>query len=213
LQSGVRLLPDITFVSSFIFFSNATNTRTIGLDIVLTGNWNIAKTTLQPTLAANINKTDLYGATQYAKNLPDDENYRNLLVNREERCRVEDAFPRDKIIFNIAYFIGKWKLNLNFTRYGKISQKQNDPKLAPDEEFSPKILTSLNICYKISSWLSLTAGAENIGDIYPDKYKHRSNTANGLQPYSFNFAAFGVNGGYYFINMSFNFLNNKKSHP
>jgi iron complex outermembrane recepter protein len=155
----------------------------------------------------------LYGAIQYAKSLPDNEAYRNLLVNREERCRVETSFPRDKVIFNIAYLVKKWKLNLNFTRYGTIEQRGNDPKGFPDEIFLPKILTSLNICYNLRSWLSITAGAENISDIYPDKYKNRSNTLNGLYPYSFNFAAFGANGGYYYINMSFNFLNNKKSHP
>ena len=208
-----QILIDNNFsdIQSVRFFSNAINTRTKGLDIILTGNWSLANASLQTSLAANLNKTILYGSIQYAKNLPDDEKYRNLLVNREERCRVEDAFPRDKVILNIRYLIGKWKLNINFTRFGKISQKQNDPKVGPDEVFTPKILTSLNICYSLRPWLSLTVGAENISDIYPDKYRHSVNTLNGLYPYSFNFAAFGTNGGYYYINMSFNFSNNKKA--
>lgn len=215
LPDVLRILIDnnLSDIRSLRLFSNAINTRTLGLDIVLIGNWILENSSLELSLAANFNKTSLYGAIQYARNLPDDSIYRNLLVNREERCRVETSFPMDKVIFNIKYLVKKWKLNLNFTRYGKIEQRGNDPVNFPDEVFSPKILTSLNICYKIRQWLSITAGAENITDIYPDKQKNRSNTVNGLLPYSFNFAAFGTNGGYYFLNMSFDLKRNKKSHP
>ena len=196
-------------IQSVRFFSNAINTRTKGLDIVLTANWTVARNKLQTLLAANLNKTTLYGAVQYAKNLPDDEKYRNLLVNREERCRVEDAFPRDKLIFNISYLVGKWDLNVNFTRYGKISQKGNDPVNFPDEIFSPKVVSGVNVNYKLKTWISFTAGAENIFNVFPDKLKNFSNTATGLYIYNPNFAVFGCNGGYYFITMAINLLTKK----
>jgi iron complex outermembrane receptor protein len=191
------------------FFSNAINTRTIGIDIVFSGSWIIDRSTLEVSLAANINKTSLYGFIQYAKNLPDNSIFRNLLVNREERCRVESAYPKDKIVLNILYKKDKWKFHSSFMRYGKISQKGNTPNLFPDEEFSPKIVTAMNLCYSLRSWLSLTVGAENMTDVYPDKLKHKSNTSNGITPYNGNFAAFGINGGYYFINLSIN-LSSKK---
>jgi iron complex outermembrane recepter protein len=189
-------------VQAVRFYSNAINTRTKGIDIVFRGKWEIHKSILEASLAANFNKSILYGTVQYAKNLPDNDTYRNLLVNREERCRVEDAYPADKIILNVLYSIGKWKLNTNFTRYGRVNQKLNASNL--DETFSPKILTSFNINYKLKSWISITAGAENLFDIYPDKLKNKSNTNNGLQIYSPNFAAFGINGGYYFVSTMIN---------
>ncbi|HEX7845546.1 MAG TPA: TonB-dependent receptor [Chitinophagaceae bacterium] len=187
------------------FFSNAINTRTRGLDIIINGNWPVKNAVIETSVAANFNKTSLYGAVQYAKNLPDNEKFRNLLVNREERCRVENVYPRDKIILNISYRRDKLKINSNFTRYGRVLQRSNNPFMNPDEEYSPKILTALNVSYKLRSWLSLTLGAENMLDIYPDKHKHKNNTANGVTPYGMNFAAFGVNGGYYFINTSLRF--------
>ena len=196
-------------VQNVRFFSNAINTRTKGLDIVITGRWFIEKSTLETTLAANFNKTSLYGSIQYAKNLPDDSTYRGLLVNREERCRVEDAYPRDKIIFDLVYKAGKWRFNTNFTRYGKVAQKGSSPAINPDEIFTPKIITAMNLCYLFTPCLCLTVGAENIGDVYPDKLKYKSNTSNGLAPYNPNFAAFGCNGGYYYVNMAIH-LNNKK---
>jgi iron complex outermembrane receptor protein len=189
-------------VQNVRFFSNAINTRTKGLDIVITGRWFIEKSTLETTLAANFNQTSLYGSVQYAKNLPDDSTYRSLLVSREERCRVEDAYPGDKMIFDLVYKAGKWRFNSNFTRYGKVAQYGSQPTSFPDEIFTSKIITSMNLCYLLKPWLELTVGAENLGDVYPDKLEHKSNTVNGLTPYSLNFAPFGVNGGYYFINMA-----------
>ena len=204
----VRIILDnfgYTDIQNVRVFSNAINTRTIGLDFVLMGRWSIGKSLLQTSLAANFNKTNLYDSILYAKNLPDNEKNRRLLVNREERCRVVTAYPTNKIIFDVVYKIGKWKFNSSLIRYGEVLQQTNNPVSNPDETFSPKTVCALNVCYTLKSWLSITGGAENIFNTYPDKLKYYSNTQNGLLIYNPNFAAFGVNGGYYFINMSFNF--------
>lgn len=209
-----RILDSFGFkdVQSVRFFSNAINTRTKGLDVVLNGRWFIKRSLLEASLAANFSRTIIFGTIQSAKNLPDNDQYRTLLVNREERCRIEDAYPRDKIILNITYTTGKWKLNTSHFRYGSVSQKNNNPVDNPDQTFSPKIVSSLSVGYKIKSEISLIAGAENIFNVYPDKLKYAANTQSGLLIYNPNFTVFGCNGGYYFINMSFNFLSNKKSH-
>lgn len=187
------------------FFSNAINTHTKGVDIVLNSRWPINKSMLEASLAANFNRTTLYGATQYAKNLPDNERYRNSLVNREEKGRVEYAYPRSKIILKVIYSIGKWKFNTNFIRYGEVAQLNNNPQTNPDEFFTPKTVTALNVSYKVKWWLSITAGAENLFNVYPDRLNYKSNTQNGLLIYSTAVTQFGYNGGYYYINMSFNF--------
>ena len=190
-------------VQNVRFFSNAISTRTKGFDLVITGKWPVKKSLIETSLAVNLVNTSLYGTVQYAKNLPDNETYRNLLVNREERNRVEDAYPRDKIIFNIFYSSGKWKLNSNFIRYGSVNQKANSTVTNPDETLSPKIISAFNITYKLKSGVTLTAGAENLFNTYSDKVKNSSNSSNGLIIYNPNFSPFGCNGGYYFLNMSF----------
>ena len=197
-------------VQSVRFFSNAINTRTKGLDFVFSGRWLIRKSLMETSMAVNLTRTNLYGTIQYAKKLPDDENYRNLRVNREERNRVEDAYPRNKIILNIIYTVGKWKLNSNFTRYGSVNLKANNIVNNPDETLSAKIISALNIAFRLRATVTLTAGAENLFNTYPDQIKNTLNTQNGLLVYNPNFAPFGINGGYYFLNLSFNFLSNKK---
>lgn len=200
-------------VQNVRFFSNAINTRTKGVDIVFSGRWPINNSELETSLAANLTRTNLYGAILYAKNLPDDSIYRNLLVNREERNRVEDAFPRNKIIFNITYNVGKWKLNANFVHYGSVNLKANDIGRNPDETLSAKTIAAFNFAFRMKSFLTLTIGAENLFNTYPDSIKYDLNSQNGLLIYNPNFAPFGINGGYYYINMSFNLSYNKKSHP
>ena len=204
-----------TDVQNVRFFSNAINTHTKGLDIVVTGKWFIGKSVIETSLAANYSETNLYDSILYAKNLPDTDKYRKLLVNREERCRVETAYPQSKIILNVSYRIDKWRLNASFTRYGEMIQSVNDtlknvrPTTYPDETFSPKIVSSLNINWKAKTWFDITFGAENIFNVYPDKLKYKANTQSGLLIYNPNFAPFGCNGGYYFISLSTNLIHKK----
>ncbi|HET9433571.1 MAG TPA: hypothetical protein VFO37_07425, partial [Chitinophagaceae bacterium] len=74
-----------------------------------------------------------------------------------------------------------------------------------DEVFTPKTLASFNIGYSPKAWLTIKAGARNIFNTYPDKIKNRNNMQGGLVVYDFNGTQIGYNGGYYFLNMSFNF--------
>jgi iron complex outermembrane receptor protein len=53
------------------------------------------------------------------------------------------------------------------------------------------------------SWLTFTAGANNIFDVYPDPIKDPRNTQDGVFIYSLEASPFGLYGGYYFVSMSF----------
>jgi hypothetical protein len=45
-------------------------------------------------------------------------------------------------------------------------------KIQPTESFPPKILTDLSISYFPTLWRTITAGANNIFDVYPDRKKN-----------------------------------------
>ena len=121
--------------------------------------------------------------------------------------RVENGQPGDKIILSLHYKAGKFDFILRGTRFGKTSitsfDKSNDPSL--DEFFSPKIITDISINYSLKKWVTITAGANNVFDIYPDPVKNYLNTNEGQFIYAQEASPFGFNGGYYFISMSFNF--------
>jgi iron complex outermembrane receptor protein len=58
--------------------------------------------------------------------------------------------------------------------------------------------------------INLTIGANNIGDVYPDKLKNFLNTSDGRFVYSRNATQFGFNGGYYYTSLVFDIGNLKK---
>jgi iron complex outermembrane receptor protein len=191
------------------FFANAISTQTRGIDLVVTGNWPIGKSFLETSLSANYNKTHIFKTVQPAKNLPDDAKHQNLIVNREERGRLEQGQPLCKIILAITYKIRKWNFNFRTVYFGKAAHLSatTDPTtgLYPDEFFSPKTLAGFAIGFSPARWLTIQAGARNIFNTYPDKIKNRTNTQGGLVIYDFNGSQIGYNGGYYFVNMSFSF--------
>ena len=81
---------------------------------------------------------------------------------------------------------------------------------SPPETFSSKILTDISLDYSLKTWVTITAGANNIANIYPDRLKHYENTSQGSWIYSPEASPFGFNGGYYFPNLNFNFLSKNK---
>ncbi|MDP9229341.1 MAG: TonB-dependent receptor, partial [Bacteroidota bacterium] len=200
-----RILANYPEIDQVQFFTNAINTRTRGIDIVLNGNWNIQKANLVVMLAANFNRTNLFGEIKTSDKLPADSLNTNTLFNREERAKVENGQPRDKIILSANYKTGKLGFQLRNTRFGKTALVFDSKDISRDEFFSPKILTDFSINYSPKAWITFTVGANNIFDVYPDKLSNPLNNGEGTFIYAQEASPFGYNGGYYFVSMTLNF--------
>jgi len=207
-----RIFANYPEIDQVQFFTNAINTRTRGIDIVLNGNClpagkagNIQKSNLVVMLAANLTRTNLFGEIKTSNKLPTDSLNTNTLFNREERTKVEKGQPRDKIILSLNYKTGRLGFLLRNTRFGKTAIVFDSKEITSDEFFSPKILTDFSINYAPKSWITITAGANNIFDVYPDHIRNPLNTGEGMYIYAQEASPFGFNGGYYFVNMAFSF--------
>lgn len=191
-------------INAVRFFTNAINTRTKGIDLVVTGSWPIHKSILEVTLSGNYNKTNIYRVIQPAKNLPDDSVYQFTIIDPQERGRLERSQPLDKIIMAVNYKTGKWKFSARSVHFGKVAHINIGADRNRDEFYSPKIISGFNISYSPKSWITITTGASNIFNVYPDKLRNRANTQAGLLIYDANSTQIGYNGGYYFMKMEFN---------
>jgi iron complex outermembrane receptor protein len=203
-----------TEVQAAVFFTNAVNTRTQGLDVVVASDFPVGAGTLNVTLAGNLNETQVQGDPKVSATLPTDV-FGNILFNRQEKGRLEWSQPRSKFTLGGIYRVGKFSSNLRLTRFGEV--KTFDPNNAAlDESFSPKLVTDLNIGYRINKFLQVTIGGNNIFDVYPDKLKatryptatdatNLDNSSFGRFVYSRNATQFGFNGGYYYGSLAFNF--------
>jgi iron complex outermembrane receptor protein len=195
------LLRNYPGVDRVQFFVNAINTTTQGVDIVLNGKWNVKNANLTAMLACNFTRTRLYGDIKTAGKLKTDSMNTATLFSREERGKLERSQPASKIILSLQYKTDKLGFLLRNTRFGETATLSINPAQNPDEVFSSKILTDVSVSYTPNSWLSLTAGANNVFNVYPDRIKDYRNTQEGMYIYAQETTAFGFNGGYYFVSV------------
>lgn len=187
------------------FFTNAINTRTKGIDIVFDGNRDIHKANLGISLGVNFTSSRLFGDIKTSEKLPADSLTTNKLFNIEDIERIEKGQPGDKITLSVIYKIRKTKLIVHNTRFGKttIAPIFTNPTRILSETFSPKILTDISLAYSLKTWVTMTLGANNIFNVYPDRLKYYENTVQGSRIYSPEASPFSFNGGYYYVSMAF----------
>ena len=187
------------------FYVNAINTRTRGIDVVLNGRWKINKTRLGLTMAAGFNRNSIFGPIKTTAPVSDTSRYRNTLFGVEEITTLESDQPRKKIIFSGTISKGRFGFVFRNTLFGNTATATivANPRDTIYQSFSSKILTDISINYTPKSWLTITAGANNIFDVYPDRIQNPRNQSGAL--YSNGATPFGSNGGYYFVSMGFIF--------
>jgi len=208
LDDVLNQYPEFNDVEQVVFFANAINTRTKGIDMVLQGNLSFDTSHMGFMLATNLTQTRQYGDIKVAENLPDDPLNTASLFNFEEKVRMEKAQPGSKVILTVNYEKGKTGFVITNTYFGKteIAPLVDSSKgIFLSEKFSSKIITDIGFNYELMNYLTIGVGANNLFNVYPDKIKNYENTSQGIRIYSPEGAPFGFNGGYYFINASFNF--------
>jgi len=181
-------------VESFVFFTNAADTKTQGIDLVL----NLDKVragengSLGFTAALNWNDIDvdvegITVPTVFAEN--------NInIFGRGEIGLLETSRPNVKATLGISYRTGGFRVNLNNTYFGSIEVIHNtDPML--DQAFSGKTLTDLIISYDINEKINVNLTANNLFNVYPDELIVIDFNLGGRFKYPWFVNQFGFMGG------------------
>jgi iron complex outermembrane recepter protein len=184
-------------VSSVQFWSNAVNTTTKGLDIVVTQTYKSGGLNGNISLAANFNENKVTGfnsnpTIDAAINNPNkagnpnadpSQDFQTLLFDRQQRARIETGQPQSKIVLTGTANYKKFSAMVRTVRFGEITNlNQLDPNVtnasgvffndaAPqtDQTFSAKFITDLVLTYRFYKTCSVSIGANNLFDIYPDQ--------------------------------------------
>ncbi len=182
----------ITNVTSARYFNNAIDTRTRGVDVV--GSYAI------PLQASNLNLTASYNynKTEVTRIAPNPEALNALgasleRMGRDERGRIEEGAPRDKFALNANWSLAHWDFNAGATRYGEFTAR-NATVPAQDQTFDAKWTLDLSANFKPNQHWTVTVGADNALDEYPEENTY-ANSTFGLLPYSL-YSPFGFNGRY-----------------
>jgi iron complex outermembrane receptor protein len=215
-------------ISSVAYLTNAVDTTTEGIDI--TANYrtqigNLGK--LGATLAANISQTkfDRISGTPSALAA---FGITTALFDLTQQVRTQKSIPAEKVTLNLNFQSGRFSASVTNTYYGSVSQvaltgrtaaqvaaltRGYDVEVRPAnaagtsfdiiQKFGSNIVTDLELSYKLNTTITLSAGADNIFDIFPDRQIASTAASvaagtngadnNGTFPYAY-IAPFGVNG-------------------
>ncbi|OGX87167.1 hypothetical protein BEN47_11875 [Hymenobacter lapidarius] len=213
-------------VSRVQFFANAINTRTRGIDIVANERLTLGTSRLGFTVAANFTETKVRGLNTSSSTINENASLQNTLFDRQQRTRIESAQPRSKINLAANYGYGIFGVELRTVRFGEVKFRDADPARAAlvDQTFAAKWITDLSISAQVIKQLGITIGANNLFDVYPDKFRlHPRNNPNNFSVdpatsfssgldntnrnrFVYNANQFGFNGGYYFARLNFTLL-------
>lgn len=185
---------------SINYFTNASDTRTRGIDMVATYRADLGNAgTLSSTLSANYNQnvvTDVKADPALLTNLG--VNFVRL-TRQDIKGYLANSTPRSKLILNEQYNVGHWGVTGTLTRYGRYTSyvsslaNYNAATGVVDQTFTPKWVLDLAVNYNMDNW-TFTLGADNALNVHPDK-NIANNTNNGTLLYS-TFSPFGYNGAY-----------------
>lgn len=188
-------------------YSNAANTRNTGLDLVLTytdsyEGWG----SVDWTAAFNYNKVKVTDQAPTPGVLAGLQ-----LLDRSARSYLEDASPRFRLNLGALWKLGDWTVNLRENIFGPSSYLASiDSVTYYKNRIDTKFITDLDVNYRFSKAWSLSLGANNLFDIYPDRlngaYREALNKAGRQNVAVYpSFSPTGINGGFYYARLNATF--------
>ena len=178
------------------FFTNAINTTTNGLDVVIDYDLNAGRGKLNLSLLYNYNNNQV---DNQLNNIP------SIFIGQEdvyygpqERSLIESNTPKHKGTFAVNYNIDKWNFLLRNTYFGEVVR--DGFPFGGIQRHNGKVVTDLTVAYKITPKVQFALGANNLFDVFPDKQIYE-NSYFGVFKYAP--VQMGTTGAYYFGRMSF----------
>ena len=189
----------ITNVTSARYFTNAIDTRTQGVDVV--GSWQVPLESGRFALTAGWNWNDTEVTRIAANPAQLDALGGNLQrIGRDERGRIEEGFPSTKATLGAEWNLARWDLRLGATRYGDFTVR-NASNPANDQNYGALWSLDAAVSFRPDAHWTLTLGADNLLNQYPDRTIAASNQS-GQFPYSSQSPS-GFNGAYGYGRISY----------
>jgi iron complex outermembrane recepter protein len=170
------------------YFANGYDTVTEGADAVASYRTDLGAGKFNASLAYNYNKSRVTRSTS--------------AVSAAQIAGVSTFAPKHRAILTAGYELGGFSINARGNYYSSWQQTVD----YPGQTFGAKATADLDVSYTIADHYTLTLGANNIFNTYPDKiaasttnpiYQVTGSLADG-QIYPRSGGPFGINGGFYY---------------
>jgi iron complex outermembrane recepter protein len=190
------------------YFTNGFNTSTKGIDAVGTWRHELLAGNLMMTLAYNYNKSKV-------------TSFKPGVISAAQRIDVAHLAPNNRATLSANWVSGPWTLNARENYYGWWEDAVDYPtaqdaagNITAAQKFGAKFTTDLDISYTMWRQLTVTLGANNLFNKYPDRIAHTEafnpiyvltgSTADG-QIYPRPGGPFGINGGFWYLRLRYKY--------
>jgi iron complex outermembrane recepter protein len=175
------------------FFSNAVNTRTLGLDVVANYHYRSGQHRFTASLGLNVNKSSITGPLH----IPDALKGRDrIFFSPNDSVLIVEGTPRVKGTLAFTYEYKQFSVLLREVYFGQV--ERNDFPYGTVQKHSPKGVTDLSFSYALRK-VTLTVGANNLFDVFPDKQVY-GNSYFGVFKYAN--VQMGTLGAFYFARLT-----------
>jgi iron complex outermembrane receptor protein len=183
------------------FFINGVNTETQGVDLV--ANYAFPETAFgqfDVTFGLNLSETDVTAVPEIPvlSALPPPA---PILFGRANTLTFEQGTPADKETLSVDWSFGAFGATIRAISYGEVIQPDNNP--AFDHVLPRKTILDLEGRWELTDTLTVSAGADNVFDEYPDAFPFTLNST-GNTPYS-NYSPFGYSGRFVYLKAALDF--------
>lgn len=220
--ADITALPSLAGVGaggSVQYFTNGFDTLTRGVDIVGTYRTGLLDGSLNLTLAYNYNKSKV-------------TDFDPGVIGTTQLIDIQYLAPNHRATFSANWNIGDFTVNLRESYFGEWRVSNDYPirvgnvtcpsgvspavgdtttpcAIIDGQHFGAKFITDLDVSYTFADKYTLTIGANNLFDTYPDKiaatasnpiYDSTGSISNG-SVYPRSGGPFGLNGGYWYARL------------
>lgn len=194
LNQDIVDILDAQGISGARFMTNAINTSTQGVDMVITYNTFFGNTqSLRVDLAGNWNKTEITDYN-FPSSLPAGD--RSVYFDSSQESLIETNNPRLKGNLSLTYNMTKLSLLLRNTYFGEVTR--DGFPFGEVQVHDPKLVTDISASYALNHSLKITLGANNLFDVFPDEQLY-SNSYFGVFKYAP--VQMGTTGSYFFARL------------
>jgi len=163
--ADIQQQPALSYVGeggSVQYFTNGFNTRTRGIDLVMTKSAHIGDdATLSGTLAYNYNITDV------TKRDP-------AVVADYQVVDIQHYAPNHRVNTTLNYVQKKWAVGVHENYYGTYRDEFD----YPGQLFGAKFTTDLDLGYEVAPKVMFAVGARNLFNAFPDRIANNEAVGN-----------------------------------
>lgn len=193
--ADVAALPALAIVGvdgDVNYFTNGFNTRTKGIDAVANYRTRLLDGGLNLTLAYNYNESAVTA-------------FNPSVISAAQRFNIANLPPRHRLNASGNWQLGDFQMNARVNYYSSWANELE----YPGQRFGGKATADLDLSYTLAEHYTLTVGANNIFNTYPDRiapsvvnpvYALTNSLADG-QIYPRSGGPFGINGGFYYVRL------------